>query len=47
MMSLEPEAASLFCKHVPVERMVDGSEAGGFSAFQPGSKYIVVDAGGT
>ncbi|XP_056000508.1 heat shock 70 kDa protein 12A-like [Ostrea edulis] len=44
--ALEPEAAALFVKHVPVERRVDGKAGDGFQTFSPGSKYIVVDAGG-
>ena len=44
MICLEPEAASLFCKHLPVDKMA-GSEAG-FNAFKQGTKYMVIDAGG-
>lgn len=43
---LEPEAAATFVKHLPVERRVDGQEGDVFKTFAPGSKYIVVDAGG-
>ncbi|XP_069129617.1 heat shock 70 kDa protein 12A-like isoform X2 [Argopecten irradians] len=42
--ALEPEAASLYCKHLPVEKM-GGSEQG-FTCFSNGSKYLVLDAGG-
>jgi hypothetical protein len=42
--ALEPEAASLFCKYVPIEKMA-GSEKG-FNVFSTGSTYIVLDAGG-
>jgi hypothetical protein len=45
--ALEPEAAALFVKHVPVYRRTVGKAGDGFHAFSPGSKYIVVDAGGT
>ncbi|XP_022297241.2 heat shock 70 kDa protein 12A-like [Crassostrea virginica] len=40
--ALEPEAAALFVKHIQLK------EKGGdlFQTFAPGSKYIVVDAGG-
>jgi len=38
---LEPEAASLYCKHLPVEKR----SGVGFEAFQAGSKYLVLDAG--
>lgn len=44
--ALEPEAAALFVKHLPVERKVDGKRGDGFKTFAPGSSYIVVDAGG-
>lgn len=42
-LALEPEAASLFCKYLPVERVSGGA---GISCFCSGSKYLVVDAGG-
>ncbi|XP_053408420.1 heat shock 70 kDa protein 12B-like [Mercenaria mercenaria] len=42
---LEPEAASLYCRHLPVDTTVsDGSLT--ISEFPTGSKYIVLDAGG-
>lgn len=44
--ALEPEAAALFVKHIPVEKRVDGNDGEIFQAFASGSKYIVVDAGG-
>ena len=43
MIALEPEAASIYCKHLPVEKL-EGSNS--ICAFQPGSKYLVLDAGG-
>ena len=42
--ALEPEAASLFCKHLPVEKLPD---AKGIGVFRPGAKYMVLDCGGT
>ncbi|XP_062593077.1 heat shock 70 kDa protein 12A-like [Saccostrea cucullata] len=42
--ALEPEAASIWCTHLPVEKL-HGSE-GKISTFQEGSKYLVLDAGG-
>lgn len=45
--ALEPEAAALYVKHLPVQRRVDGKEGDVFQTFSPGSKYIVVDAGGS
>lgn len=44
--ALEPEAAALYVKYLPVERKVDGNDKEVLQAFAPGSKYIVVDAGG-
>lgn len=44
--ALEPEAAALYVKYLPVERRVDGNDKEVLQAFAPGSKYIVVDAGG-
>ncbi|XP_069131206.1 heat shock 70 kDa protein 12B-like [Argopecten irradians] len=41
-MALEPEAASLYCKYLPLERKGEG----GMKAFTSGSKYVVLDAGG-
>ncbi|XP_062615747.1 heat shock 70 kDa protein 12A-like isoform X1 [Saccostrea cucullata] len=43
MIALEPEAASLYCMHLPVQR---GGENTTFGVFKPGAKYMVVDAGG-
>ena len=44
--ALEPEAAAIYVKHLPVERRLDGEAGDVFKTFAPGSKYIVVDAGG-
>ncbi|XP_045203759.2 heat shock 70 kDa protein 12B-like [Mercenaria mercenaria] len=44
-LALEPEAASLFCKYLPVEK-VKGATGGGISCFAPGKRYLVLDAGG-
>ncbi|KAK3600049.1 hypothetical protein CHS0354_012741 [Potamilus streckersoni] len=41
--ALEPETASIFCRLLPVEQMVEGSD---IKCFQAGSKYMVLDAGG-
>lgn len=43
MISLEPEAASLFCMHLPVQKDSANST---FGVFKTGEKYMVVDAGG-
>ena len=45
MLALEPEAASIFCKHIPSERMVTGGKSC-LDAFSPGTKYLILDAGG-
>ena len=41
IIALEPEAASMLCKYMPVERGTDS-----LCTFQPGSKYIILDCGG-
>jgi hypothetical protein len=41
--ALEPEAASIYCKYLPVEKL-EGADK--ISVFQPGNKYLVLDAGG-
>ncbi|KAH3837772.1 heat shock 70 kDa protein 12B-like [Dreissena polymorpha] len=43
LLALEPEAASMFCKHLPVERQGATSQITCFSA---DSRYLVLDAGG-
>jgi len=45
MLALEPEAASIFCKHIPSERMVTGGKSC-LDAFSPRTKYLILDAGG-
>jgi len=42
VLALEPEAASLYCKYLPVEKR----GGAGYEAFQTGSSYMVIDAGG-
>ncbi|XP_045205238.2 heat shock 70 kDa protein 12A-like isoform X2 [Mercenaria mercenaria] len=50
IIALEPEAASLFCMHLPVDKMcVEGNvsqSSAKVSPFQKGTKYMVVDVGG-
>ncbi|KAH3834058.1 hypothetical protein DPMN_107376 [Dreissena polymorpha] len=41
-LALEPEAASLYCRHLPVQREGESS----LSSFRVGKKYLVLDAGG-
>nr|XP_022326103.1 heat shock 70 kDa protein 12A-like isoform X2 [Crassostrea virginica] len=43
VIALEPEAASIYCMHLPVHK---DSENSTFGVFKSGSKYMVVDAGG-
>ncbi|OWF52450.1 heat shock 70 kDa protein 12A-like [Mizuhopecten yessoensis] len=45
VMSLEAEAAALYCKYLPVSDMTVG-KAGNISIFKPGAKYMVLDVGG-
>ncbi|KAH3714807.1 hypothetical protein DPMN_057508 [Dreissena polymorpha] len=42
---LEPEAASLFCQYLPVEKFSMCGEKG-FSDSKPGTTYMIVDLGG-
>ncbi|XP_053400020.1 heat shock 70 kDa protein 12A-like [Mercenaria mercenaria] len=49
VIALEPEAASLFCMHLPVDKMsMEGSMSDSMrvSPFSKGTKYMVVDVGG-
>ncbi|KAH3835273.1 heat shock 70 kDa protein 12A-like isoform X1 [Dreissena polymorpha] len=43
LIALEPEAASLCCRHLPMSAL-KGSQT--FMPFQPNTKYLVFDAGG-
>ena len=44
VIALEPEAASIFCKEVLVEKFEEWSD--NINVFQEGQKYLVLDAGG-
>ncbi|XP_052819020.1 heat shock 70 kDa protein 12A-like [Mya arenaria] len=44
LIALEPESASLYCRHLPAE-MCRGTSVS-VSTFKPGTKYMVLDAGG-
>lgn len=44
LIALEPEAASLCCRYLPMSTIKGCSS--GFVPFAPGSKYLVFDAGG-
>ncbi|KAL5012116.1 hypothetical protein ScPMuIL_010667 [Solemya velum] len=43
--ALEPEAASFYCQEIPLERL-EATEGVSFEVFKPGSRYLVLDAGG-
>lgn len=43
--ALEPEAASLFCQYLPVEKFSIGGQVS-FSDAKPGTTYMIVDLGG-
>ncbi|KAL5012577.1 hypothetical protein ScPMuIL_011128 [Solemya velum] len=43
--ALEPEAASIYCRHIPLQRKEKGGKTS-VETFKPGSKYLVLDAGG-
>ncbi|WAR31533.1 HS12B-like protein [Mya arenaria] len=44
-LALEPEAASLYCRHLPIDKNVGHSDAR-LHKFPEGTKYMVLDAGG-
>ncbi|KAK3099413.1 hypothetical protein FSP39_004047 [Pinctada imbricata] len=44
--ALEPEAASVYLKEVPVERTQTVTKEAALRAFPPGTKYLVLDLGG-
>ena len=47
LIALEPEAASLHCRKLPGSTFVGCSQPeGNKPTFEPGTKYLVVDAGG-
>ena len=43
--ALEPEAASIFCRHLPLDRFED-SCGDNVAKYPPGTKYMILDAGG-
>ena len=43
--ALEPEAASIFCRHLPVDKFEDLS-GDNIAKYPPGTKYMILDAGG-
>lgn len=45
IIALEPEAASMFCKKIPLVKLSDPKSE--FQIFSPGNQYLILDAGGT
>ena len=46
MMALEPEAAAMYVKNLPLTKKKEGALGDSFKTFGPGHKYLVLDAGG-
>lgn len=44
IIALEPEAASMFCKKVPLDKLSGPKSE--FQIFSPGNQYLILDAGG-
>jgi len=44
MLALEPEAASIYCQYLPIDKLQGSSP--GFVMTEVGTKYMVVDLGG-
>ncbi|KAH3890530.1 hypothetical protein DPMN_014614 [Dreissena polymorpha] len=45
-LALEPEAAALYCRYLPMEKVVDSAGKASIESFAPGKRYLVLDAGG-
>ena len=45
MIALEPEAASIYCKHLTLNKR-KGNNKLILDSLSPGTKYLVLDAGG-
>ncbi|XP_052793770.1 heat shock 70 kDa protein 12A-like [Mya arenaria] len=45
-LALEPEAASLFCRYLPVSKVCGADGTTAIQNFAPGKRYLVLDAGG-
>lgn len=46
ILALEPEAASIYCKNLPVDRTISSGGRSTLDAFAAGTKYLILDAGG-
>ena len=44
LIALEPEAASIYCQHLPIEKL-QGAGAG-FTMARKGTKFMIIDLGG-
>ena len=44
ILALEPEAASIYCQHLPIQKLHGSSPE--FVMTEVGTKYMVVDLGG-
>lgn len=45
IIALEPEAASMYCRKMPLY-LSEKSDKDGIDIFSPGNQYLVLDAGG-
>ena len=46
MMALEPEAAAMYVKNLPLTKKKEGILGDSFTTFGTGHKYLVLDTGG-
>ncbi|CAG2190341.1 unnamed protein product [Mytilus edulis] len=46
ILALEPEAASIYCKNLPVDRTLSSGGRSTLDAFASGTQYLILDAGG-
>ena len=47
IIAIEPEAASLYCRTLALEKFVGMTSKKGDMSIKPGDRYIIVDCGGT
>lgn len=45
-LSLEPEAAALYCRYLPHDRVIDADGNVTIKSFAVGDRYLVLDVGG-
>jgi hypothetical protein len=46
ILALEPEAASIYCKDIPVDRTLSSGGKSTLDAFAAGTQYLILYAGG-